>query len=121
MKNITIFVANFIRKLIFSKISQLTVMIHWVCFLLAIFQRSNITSPIHPIYEPWLFNILLILDMPGLILAGLVGNTLSAIIDFDGIEYFFWFLFISFEWLVIGYIFERIYVKVKDRNQKDVL
>ncbi len=92
----------------------LTVGFHWITFLLALFVRGELTSPIHLYYEPFIFQVLLLLDLPAILLAEEIVSplnpslTANSIANLAGL-----FAIVTLQWICIGIILDLVISTVR--------
>jgi hypothetical protein len=97
-----------IKEILISKIGFLMLLAHWILCTLAIYQRSGLSYTFHFVYEPFLFQLIVILDLLWITLAetltgssnGFYGNPLPVFIA--------GFLLAGIQWYLIGYFIGKI-------------
>lgn len=112
-----IIIKNIIKTLhenLFSKVTFFTVAIHWMLVILAVYERGGLSYRFHFFYEPILFKIIVLLNLPTLIISDsfVSGN---AFIDETHLlrGTLILILSITAQWLIIGCVIKQIFFNKK--------
>lgn len=111
----------FIKRIAVNRTAHFLVAIHWILFVYA---YSDVVT--HPIFhlenESLLFKALIYLDLPALIVTGVIlpptyyeGSSLTGYSLVSWIGYAVAIICISFQWALIGYILEKV-IRQKPAN-----
>lgn len=118
------FLINFTKQIMKSRLAQILVLTHFVIvilvFLLKPYQEGG--GMAYKFFdEPLYYRILFYLDLPSILLIGLIFSPMGTI-KFNSIAFYlfsFAFLIIaSVQWLLIGYCIERVIKKIVGKNLK---
>lgn len=109
------------KKIIKSRLGLLLTAINWALFVFCYFTREDVGQPIHLYYERIFFQIIIILNIPAIAVAGLLSLSLGYS---DAVGEKYWitkpivalgFIFaITIQWLVIGYSIEKLWRRRKE-------
>lgn len=108
----------FLKKVFNARTGQICVLINLLMFAFALWQREGFGRPFHAHYEPLLLLILLLLNLPSILIAGLIFipltfGTLGLNTDNENIlaQIIIGFIVSSFQWLLIGYWLELLFLR----------
>ena len=104
-------------RIVFSKITLLTVVIHWIFVSLAIYERDGLYHLFHFTYEPLLFQVIIMLNFPTGIVADLFlpGNPFINN-DHPRLSILMLITSVTFQWTVIGSFIK--YLLFSDKKHK---
>lgn len=101
-----------LRENLLTPISISVAVGHWIAVLYAYFGEHH-TEPFHFIYESLFSQVLIVLNLLPLIIAGILGPAILGLLGFGrpAAELFLWavfFLIASLQWLFVGYMIEKL-------------
>lgn len=101
-----------------NKVGILLVLINFVLALSGLFLKEFAYKSFHFIYEPLPIKILIFLNFPAMVAAGLISavffpsnNRPSSVVNIGGYEFITIVICSIFQWLLIGYIFNKLFFK----------
>lgn len=135
------YLLNFSKEVIKSRIAQLFFLIHWILFVIAVYQRGDTTlTNYHFAFEPLLVQILTIINLPAfsfgialcLVLMFTIGTVFESILKMFGLEMeqiekivnsfstsliiLCMFLSVSLQWILVGYGLEKLIKRFLNRG-----
>jgi hypothetical protein len=91
-------------RLFFNKVSLMILTCQWFFLVVSFLLRPMWNAPLHFYYEPWIFWIMFLLNLPALAISEWVCMPINALIDKDFPLYgtFTYIILISLQWILIG-------------------
>ena len=115
MKNKSIYLYEIIQ----NPIGIGVMVMHWMVVFYSVYGEEH-SRPFHFIYEPLLTQWLYLLNFPALILAGILSIPIISIFGQNNASIYicllFSFMFISLQWLIVGYLINRVINNFKPNN-----
>lgn len=112
---------RFIKRVAASRLGQILFMIHLILLLYVYAERGALVErSVHPYYESVLFNVLILLDLPALIVSSLIAFPVAH--ESSYLHTYWWsswvgdaigLLCASTQWWLIGYFIERFFRRKK--------
>lgn len=103
-----------IFRSLFNKYSGLSVAIHWILVLLSLLLRPDWQRPIHFFYETFLFQLLLLIDLPAIVVAEQIGFPINLSVSENSVSSILAVIvMISMQWFLILFVINQILFSFK--------
>jgi hypothetical protein len=100
-------IRSIFKEILFNQFSLLFLLGHWILAFIYFPVWRFFSVVIHPFNEHWLTQIIMLLDLPILMLAGLIGASIKS--EDSKVTYTVAVILISLQWILIGYAFSLLF------------
>jgi hypothetical protein len=102
------------KEILLNRVPPFLLLLHWVLAFFYFPLWRAVTVPIHPFNEDWQTQVLMLLDLPAIAVAGEIGVAFN--LESSIAQYIVGFVLISLQWILVGYFIKAIMIVLSPKN-----